>query len=140
MKLGNEIPMPSKSTKNRTEMLKKAFLDQTSRQISILTFPENHHTMNGQIRSYRRNAFFITREAGLPVVPICVRGCYEVLRKGTWIVRPGNIEIFVGAQVETVGLSDAEINVLAECYTQLTQDWLDGKEMESVLTRIENAV
>lgn len=139
MKLGNGIPVPSRSTEGRTEILKEAFLDRASRKISILTFPEGHRTVDGQVRSYRRGAFFMAREAGLPVVPICVRGCYEVLRKGTWIVRPGNIEIFVGAQVETVGLSDHEIGVLTERYFQLTQDWLDGKELEPVVARIESA-
>ena len=140
MKLGDGIPVYSRGTEGREKMLKEAFLDRASRKISILTFPEGHRTEDGQVRPYRRGAFFMAREAGLPVVPICVRGCYNLLRKGTWIVRPSKIEIFVGAQVETVGLSDQEINVLAERTTQLTQNWLDGKELESVMIRIENAV
>lgn len=48
------------------------------------------------------------------MVPVAVTGMYEVLRKGSWLMRPGHaITVHVLAPIETEGLSDEEILALA---------------------------
>lgn len=55
----------------------------------------------------------MARDAGLPVVPLAVRGLHAICPKGSWLLRPGTIDVYVGPQVETAGLSDEEVGALA---------------------------
>lgn len=83
--------------------------------MSVLVFPEGHRTVDGKIKPFRRGVFLMARNAGMPVVPVCAKGMYELNRKGTNIFHPFvPIDVFIGPQFETEGLSDTEIGDLAE--------------------------
>ena len=64
--------------------------------LSILAFPEGHRTRDGNVRDFRKGSFVMAREASLPVVPLCVRGMWEVESKRGWLIRPGHVEVYVG--------------------------------------------
>lgn len=82
--------------------------------MSVLTFPEGHRTADGSVRPFRRGVFLMARNAGYPFVPIAAKGMYDVNRKGTSVFFPfQRVDVFVGPQFETEGLSDAEIGELA---------------------------
>lgn len=83
--------------------------------MSVLTFPEGHRTVDGKIRTFRRGVFLMARNAGMPVVPITVKGMYEVNRKGSMLFFPfRTVDVFVGPQFETKDLSDGELSEFAE--------------------------
>ncbi len=83
--------------------------------MSVLTFPEGHRTADGKIQRFRHGVFTMARNAGMPVVPITVKGMYEVNRKGSYLFFPGKtVDVFVGPQIETEGLSDEDIPAFAE--------------------------
>jgi 1-acyl-sn-glycerol-3-phosphate acyltransferase len=83
--------------------------------MSVLTFPEGHRTVDGKIRPFRRGVFMMARSAEMPVVPIAVRGMYEVNRKGSFAFHPGRtIDVFVGPQLETAGLDEQELTALVD--------------------------
>jgi hypothetical protein len=77
--------------------------------LSILVYPEAHRTRDGKVHEFKKGAFLMAREAGLPIVPLATRGMFEMNRKGTWLFTPTKITIYVGAQIETVGLSNDEL-------------------------------
>ncbi|MBN8612540.1 MAG: 1-acyl-sn-glycerol-3-phosphate acyltransferase [Deltaproteobacteria bacterium] len=82
---------------------------------SILAFPEGHRTTTGRLGAFRRGTFFIARDLGLPIVPTTVTGAFDVIRKGSLIIRAGNeVTIHVDAPVSTKGLPDSAIPELAE--------------------------
>ncbi|MCA9705517.1 MAG: 1-acyl-sn-glycerol-3-phosphate acyltransferase [Myxococcales bacterium] len=82
--------------------------------MSVLTFPEGHRTLDGKIHEFRRGVFLMARNAEMPVVPIAVKGMYEVNRKGSFLFFPGrSIDVFVGPQLDPTGLSDEEIAAFA---------------------------
>jgi 1-acyl-sn-glycerol-3-phosphate acyltransferase len=99
--------------------------DRVRRGVSVLGFPEGRRTQNGRILPFRHGLFLIARDAGAPVVPLCVRGLWGVLRRGEWIIRPAPIEVFVGPQVETAGLSDEEVAALAARFERFTADFVE---------------
>lgn len=82
---------------------------------SILAFPEGTRTVDGRVGRFRTGVFFIARDLGLPVVPVAVTGMYDVMRKGSWHIRPGHtVTVHVDAPIPTAGLTDADIPALAE--------------------------
>ncbi len=107
MRLANGIPVPK--GKNRYRAIAEAARDRARRGISILAFPEAHRTLDGKVHEFKRGVFWMARMAGLPVVPLATRGMYDLMRKGSLMLRPARITIYVGAQIETAGLSDAQL-------------------------------
>ena len=62
-----------------------------------------------------RGVFMMARYADMPIAPIAVRGIHDVNSKGTFLFHPGKtIDVFVGPQYETGGLSEQEIGDLAD--------------------------
>lgn len=112
MKLARGIPVYPRSS-GRTAEITEAARERIAEGLSILCFPEAHRTLDGKVREFKRGVFFMARDAGIPIVPVGVRGFYEVNRKGTWIIRPGEIHVQIAPQVETAGLTDDEVIELA---------------------------
>jgi 1-acyl-sn-glycerol-3-phosphate acyltransferase len=82
---------------------------------SILAFPEGTRTLDGRVGRFRRGLFYLARDLELPVVPTAVTGMHEVLRKGSRVMRPGRVvTVYCDAPIATRGLSDAEIDALAD--------------------------
>jgi 1-acyl-sn-glycerol-3-phosphate acyltransferase len=113
MRLGKGIPVYPRAS-GRTAELSAAARDRVAYGLSILTFPEAGRTLDGNVREFKRGVFFMARDAGLPVVPIAVRGLYAINHKGSWLFRPGTIDVYVGEQIETAGLTDEQVAELAQ--------------------------
>jgi 1-acyl-sn-glycerol-3-phosphate acyltransferase len=81
---------------------------------SILAFPEGHRTLDGRVGPFRKGVFYIARDLGIPIAPVAVTGMYRVMRKGSWLIRPGHeVTVYVDAPVETKGIPDEGIPELA---------------------------
>jgi 1-acyl-sn-glycerol-3-phosphate acyltransferase len=48
-------------------------------------------------------AFVIAAQAGVPVVPVTIRGTRSILREGQWLFRRGRISVNFSAPVEPGG-------------------------------------
>jgi 1-acyl-sn-glycerol-3-phosphate acyltransferase len=81
---------------------------------SLLGFPEGTRTLDGRVGRFRKGLLRVARDAGLPVVPVSVVGMYEVLHKGSWHMRPGNVTVYVDAPIPTAGVGDDGLEALAE--------------------------
>jgi 1-acyl-sn-glycerol-3-phosphate acyltransferase len=89
---------------------------------AILTFPEGHRTTDGRLGPFRRGVFFLARDLEIPIVPVTVTGAFEMMRKGSLLIRPGHtMTVHVDAPHETKGLRDDEIPALIErVHTQMS--------------------
>lgn len=47
--------------------------------ISTVIFPEGTRTKDGQVGPFKRGAFLIAWQLGLPIIPIRLDGCYQVM-------------------------------------------------------------
>lgn len=63
--------------------------------MSVVVFPEGARTTDGRMHAFRRGAFSLAVEFGLPVVPVTIDGAYNILRRGTCLPRPGHIILTV---------------------------------------------
>src|SRR5688572_27891793 len=85
MRKGNGIGVV-KGEAGQGERIAEQVRDRVARKISILGFPEGRRTQSGRLLPFRKGMFLIARDAGVPVVPLCVRGLWQVLRRGEWVV------------------------------------------------------
>ena len=72
-------------------------VDLIDRGWSVLIFPEGTRSPNGQLQPFRAGIGLLASETGIPVVPIRLRGGYDLLPKGQWWPRRGAVTVTVGA-------------------------------------------
>ena len=62
---------------------------------NMVIFPEGTRTRDGHIAPFKKLFAILSRELGVPVVPLAIRGSYEAMPPGTVLPRPGSIGITV---------------------------------------------
>ncbi|GLH72811.1 hypothetical protein GETHLI_13130 [Geothrix limicola] len=75
---------------------------------SIVTFPEGTRSRDGGLLPFKKGAFHLAFEAGVPVVPLAIHGGLEVLPRGTWRVKGSPYRIQVGKPLEPRDFADPE--------------------------------
>lgn len=60
---------------------------------SVIVFPEGTRSKTGEIQLFKRGAFILSKESGIPVTPTSIKGAYEVLPPGKFSPHPGIIEV-----------------------------------------------
>ena len=70
-------------------------------------FAEGTRAMPGELLPFKKGAFHLAIEAGVPIVPIAVKNSDVLMGKKTGVAQPGTIETVLLPQIPTVGL-DAE--------------------------------
>jgi len=115
MTLSKGIPVHRGRRDKTLQAISDAARERKRIGMSVLTFPEGHRTVDGKIRPFRRGVFMMARNADMPIVPIAVRGMYEVNRKGSFVFHPGRtVDVFVGPQFDTTGLDDQDLPAFAD--------------------------
>jgi 1-acyl-sn-glycerol-3-phosphate acyltransferase len=66
---------------------------------SIVVFPEGTRSTDGRVRELKKGPFYLAEAAGAPIVPVGIRGTRAVLPKHAKVVRPGEVELHVGAPI-----------------------------------------
>jgi len=114
MKSRGTIPV-RRGSQGQTPEIMNHMREELKRGHSILTFPEGTRTLDGRVGKFRKGVFFIARDLGIPVVPVAVTGMYNVMRKGSWLIRPGyEITVHVCKPIPTQGLTDEELPAFAK--------------------------
>lgn len=68
--------------------------------MSVVVFPEGARTRDGHMHRFRRGAYLLAEEFGLPVVPITIDGAYDVMPRTAKLPRPGRIILTIHKPIE----------------------------------------
>lgn len=83
--------------------------------ISFGVFAEGTRARPGQLLPFKKGAFYMAMEAGVPIVPVAMKNTDVLMGKGTGEAKPGTIEMVLMPPVETKGLSsDDDVKQLIE--------------------------
>jgi long-chain acyl-CoA synthetase len=66
------------------------------RGFSILIFPEGTETSDGQLQPFKAGIGLLASELKVPVVPIMLRGLFEVKQRRQRFVKPGTVSVTFG--------------------------------------------
>jgi 1-acyl-sn-glycerol-3-phosphate acyltransferase len=75
---------------------------------SVLIFPEGTRTRDGALGPFKKGGFHLAVKAGVPIVPVALRGTRALMPRGSLLLRSGTITVVLGEPLPTVGLSEAE--------------------------------
>lgn len=70
---------------------------------SLFFFPEGTFVHGAGLQRFHLGAFLAAAGAGLPVVPVAIRGTRQILRSGSWRLHRGAVAVTVGEAVPPVG-------------------------------------
>jgi putative phosphoserine phosphatase/1-acylglycerol-3-phosphate O-acyltransferase len=86
---------------------------------SIAIAPEGTRSRTQQLGRFKKGAFHIAMQAGVPIVPIVFENALDVLPRGALVLRPANVRAVVLPPIDT---------------TEWTREGLDG-EIEAIRKR-----
>jgi 1-acyl-sn-glycerol-3-phosphate acyltransferase len=92
---------------------------------SVLIFPEGTRSRDGRILPFKKGGFVLSVDAGVPIVPIIIRGTREVNAKGSFMIRSVPVSMEILDPVETSG------------YTRKTKDQLLEKIRAILIEKCE---
>ena len=73
------------------------------RGYSILIFPEGTETRDGQLQPFKAGIGLLASELNVPVVPIMLRGLFEVKQRRQRFVKPGTVSVTFGDPIAFSG-------------------------------------
>ena len=76
--------------------------------VSFAVFVEGTRAKPGELLPFKKGAFYMARQAGVPVVPVAIKNSDVLMGKGTGEARWGTLEMVVLAPVETADVETDE--------------------------------
>jgi len=77
---------------------------------SILIAPEGTRQPTPRLGPFKKGAFHLAMQAGVPIVPVVFRNVLDALPKGALVIRPTTVEAVVLPPVETSGWTRADLD------------------------------
>jgi len=81
---------------------------------SVLFFPEGTRTDSSALKPFKKGAFKMALDLGLPVLPITLNGADYVMPNKTLSLMPGTVEMTIHPSISTEGMTDDDIEDLMQ--------------------------
>jgi 1-acyl-sn-glycerol-3-phosphate acyltransferase len=105
------VPVDRKGAQGGKKSIERAARLMRERGYSFLVFPEGTRSRDGRLQAFRRGGFFLALASGAPILPITIRGTFELMPPRQWYARKGTVRVVFhdpipvsGCTVETMGL------------------------------------
>jgi 1-acyl-sn-glycerol-3-phosphate acyltransferase len=92
---------------------------------SVVIYPEGTRTPDGLLHSFKKGAFMMAVQTGIPILPVTCNGAFKIMPKKKLLFRPGHVTLTVGDPISTEGLTEADVPKLMEETWQAINKHLD---------------
>lgn len=76
---------------------------------SVIFFPEGTRSQTGELGQFKKGAFKMAIDLGLPVLPVTLLGTKDILPSNTMNLLPGRVKMIIGNPIPIEGYSDDNI-------------------------------
>jgi len=114
MRLVGYVPLDREGVGGGKQRIARAVSLIKERRYSFLIFPEGTRSYDGQLQPFRRGGFFLALETGAPIVPISIKGSYELMPRRKWIIRKGHVRITFHEPIAVTNYTPETITRLME--------------------------
>lgn len=114
MALSGAVFVDRKNNKDALNALAAAGEEMKSKAVSLWVFPEGTRASSEapNLLQFKKGAFHLAVQAGVPIVPVVCENYWRLYRKGT--LEEGTLRIRVLPPIPTKGLTAADVTQLAE--------------------------
>jgi 1-acyl-sn-glycerol-3-phosphate acyltransferase len=92
---------------------------------AVMIFPEGTRSTDGKLKDFKKGGFVLSVDAGVPIVPILLKGTFEIMPKGALVIRRRPVTMTICPPIETAD------------YTRKTKDQLIEKVRTTMMSQLE---
>lgn len=104
MQLGGDVPIRRGDKESARDMHDECLRTLRS-GVSVMVFPEGTRSRDGNMLPFKDGAFRLAIEAGVPVLPVAIRGTRSCMQKGKMRIGQAQAVAKVLAPIDSAGLS-----------------------------------
>lgn len=93
---------------------------------SVLFFPEGTRSLTGEMGNFKKGAFKMAIDLGLPVLPITIKGTRDILPAKSMRLMPGQAQMIIHKPIEIGAYTEANIELLMERARNTIESSLDN--------------
>jgi 1-acyl-sn-glycerol-3-phosphate acyltransferase len=71
--------------------------------VSVMIFPEGTRSRDGNIRPFKKGGFVMAMDAGVPIVPIVLKGTWTIMDKSSLRINTGQVSLNIEPPIATTG-------------------------------------
>lgn len=108
MKMADMAFLDRKDSQKAIDALKPA-VDRLRSGLCVVIAPEGTRSWTPRVGPFKKGAFHMARQAGVPVVPVVIRNSGEIMGRNDQAMRPGKIQVAVLDPVHVVDWAPEEM-------------------------------
>lgn len=103
------VPVNRKGLKGGKQSIEKASQLMKEKSYSFLIFPEGTRSRDGMLQPFKRGGFFLAVNTQAPILPITIKGTFELMPRGSFFVKRGKIKVIFHEPVKAEGFDRGSI-------------------------------
>ena len=127
MRLVDFVPVDRKGLRGGRRSIDRAVRLIREKGFSFLIFPEGTRSRDGKLQAFRRGGFFLAVESRTPIVPISIRGTFELMPRGSFFVRRGRVKIVFHEPVPVNDYGADRFSGLSDRVSSIIQSGLEQR-------------
>jgi 1-acyl-sn-glycerol-3-phosphate acyltransferase len=112
MKRFGNVPVPTDNSPSAYKTMIKRARASLDSGVSLIVFAEGTRTLDGRVGPFKSGVFRMAQQFGYPIAPMSIVGSYEFNRKGSWMLYPSKIIVYMHDTIETAGLGKDDVEEL----------------------------
>jgi len=112
MLVAGHIFIDRKSRVKAVASLKKAS-EKIRQGKSVVMYPEGTRSTTGEVGSFKKGAFHLAHQAGVKIVPVSIKGTYQVWSKNAKKITPGDVVVSIGKPIDSAQYAEGNLKELA---------------------------
>jgi 1-acyl-sn-glycerol-3-phosphate acyltransferase len=100
-------------------------------RLSLIIHPEGTRSRNAELRPFKKGAFRIAIDNGLPVVPVTIVGADRVWRPGGKLIYGGRVRLLIHEPIATTAMTAADIGDLRDRVRAIVERSYSESRVES---------
>jgi 1-acyl-sn-glycerol-3-phosphate acyltransferase len=81
---------------------------------SVLIYPEGTRTPDGLLHAFKKGAFMMAVQTGIPILPVTCNGAFKIMPRNSLLFRPGRVTLAIGDPILTKELTENSVLDLME--------------------------
>ncbi len=94
---------------------------------SVIIYAEGGRSYQKAMSDFKKGAFLLAVEAGVPLVPLVVQNTYTIVNERIGEARRGIVHVIVGEPISLEGVRRKDLNQLMQQVKSIMQDELDAE-------------
>ena len=127
IRLAKVVPVDRSNSPSAVESAKAATANIRQGK-SYMVYPEGTRSKDGRLLPFKKGAFMMAIDAGVPVVPVTVSGATKIMPKGSFNIFPSTVHLTIHEPMSTAGYSKENVAELMERARQKIYSALSPEE------------